>query len=152
MTRVNPRAARRLRESGIREDVFPAIVVIAPESAPTASSLTSRAPGDDGTHVLDRVRVVVTLDRVIVFRDSASGPEAAFSERLADYVPAEPVAGLRNRNNVPQESLLTTDSGKTLAFRRGSGCGCGSKLKTFSPTSAIAAYSSNADVYTNAHT
>lgn len=77
--------------------------------------------------------MVVTLEQVLVFADSSSGPQLIFSDNIVDYTPPNPrAAKLRNLYN-PREALITTESGKTLAFHRASGCGCGSRLKSFRP-------------------
>lgn len=114
----------------LRADVYPANLAVAPPGAPRATSL--RVPtSTSSTKYLQNVRVLVTQDSVIVLKDSHKGPEVIFYERLQDYTPPPPrPSRLRDAMRV-REAQLTTDSGKTLAFHRGGGCGCGSQLKTF---------------------
>jgi len=118
----------------VRADVFPAALVVAPADSPEGPASLARRTPDDHRY-LDRARVVVTTDAILVFQDSSSGPELIFSERLASYTPPPPNSTLtiRSRQGAAREGLATTDSGKTIAFGRGPGCGCGSRLKSFDP-------------------
>jgi hypothetical protein len=149
-------ARSRAANSRVRADVFPALVAVAP-AAPAAPA--SHAPIDPATtattygrvnsaagHVqVDKCRVVVTLDRVLVFQDAPGGPSLIFSERIASYTPPPSQRTLTIRTQAtPREATITTDSGKTLAFRRATGCGCGSRLRSFDPLAAYEAASASA--------
>lgn len=101
----------------VRVDVFPAHVAL--------------STGE----VFDRVRIIVTLDTVFVFKDSSAGPVVAFSERLASYDPGNP-PHRRTRSNPVRPALVTTDSDTVITFNRTGGCGCGSRLKSFNPFAA----------------
>lgn len=121
----------------VRADVFPAIVVVAPPGAPRASSLRPPRvhhtdPRSDGSELLQSVRVIVTDDTAYIYQDSADGPVLVFRERLAEYTPP-PHPRTQRLSSPPREASLTTDSGKTMSFRKSGGCGCGSRLKTFNP-------------------
>lgn len=137
MTTTQPAQAVR-----VRADVYPASLVVAPASSPEPASAL-RLPGPDDPHGrrrLDKVRVLVTDTHVYVFEDSSNGPQVIFSETFTDYTPPIPQHRRRVRDAMnPSEATLTTQSGKTLAFSRQSGCGCGSRLKTFDPFKIIVA-------------
>lgn len=139
--RTDPWHAPRSPRPRIRADVFPATVTVAPPDpdSPSASTLTHPLPP---THRrLEKVRVVVTLDQVLIFEDSSQGPQLIFSERLQDYTPPPKRGQTIRTMHAPREATLLTDSGKTLAFSRSAGCGCGSQLKSFNPFSTTTSYS-----------
>jgi len=132
----------------VRADVFPATLVVAPAASPHPATITSYPPPDDphGRVFKDKVRILVADDSVYVFQDSSQGPSLIFSEPLADYTPPIPLHRRRVREaSQPAEALLTTVSGKTLAWARMGGCGCGSRLKSFDPFKVIAAASSKSE-------
>lgn len=126
----------------VRADVFPATLVVAPASSPEpATVLRYPQPDDpDGHRLLQSVRVLVTDTHVYVFQDSAQGPRVVFAEPAASYTPSTPLHQRRTRDaSKPAEATVTTRTGKTLAFSRAGGCGCGSRLKTFDPFAVIVA-------------
>lgn len=126
----------------VRSDIFPAVLVVAPASSPIPATILSYPPADDphGRKLLDKVRVLVTDTHVYVFQDSSQGPALIFSESYSSHTPATPLHRRRVREaSAPAEATLTTSSGKSLAFARQGGCGCGSRLKTFDPFKVILA-------------
>lgn len=126
----------------VRADVFPAILVVAPADSPHPATILSYPQPDDphGRRLLDKVRVLVAEDTVYVFADSSAGPQLIFSESLQDYTAPVPLHRRRTRDaSKPSEALAVTGSGKSLAWARQGGCGCGSRLKTFDPFKVILA-------------
>lgn len=123
----------------LRADVFPAVVVVAPADSDSPATSLSKLPEDH--RLVEKCRIVVTLEEVLIFTDSASGPQLVFAEPLVDYTP--PPKGRATIRNMytPREATLTTESGKTIAFHRSSSCGCGSRLKSFNPFGATTTYS-----------
>lgn len=137
-----PTAPRTEVPVRVRADVFPASLVVAPASSPEPATTTRYPLPDDehGRRLVDKVRVLVTDTHVYVFQDSPQGPALIFSEEVTDYTPPIPLHTRRVRDaHKPTEATLTTSSGKTLAFSRSSGCGCGSRLKTFNPFKVVLA-------------
>lgn len=130
--------------SSIRADVFPAMLAIAPPESETRATTLGTLP--DTIRVVEKVRVIVTLDRIVVFADSAKGPHVIFSERMDDYVAPMKATRQTIRTMGPTEAQVTTSSGKTLAFRKAGGCGCGSKLKSFDPFPTLSSFRSKVDV------
>lgn len=107
--------------SGVRKDMFPAELIIDPDTP-------------DRQHVYP-VRVVVTLDEVLVFKDSSKVPVLVFRDELTSYSPPTPVQKATRQERKSQSYLwavATTESGHALTWKRSSGCGCGSKLKALS--------------------
>lgn len=103
----------------LRADVFPA-------------SLTLTSP--DGTEVIhNKVRIILTLDHVYVFRDASPNFETVFEDRLTTYTPPTPATRVRKAAELLDRSAkFTTEDGYSASFLRAGGCGCGSRLKTAS--------------------
>lgn len=119
--------------------MFPAVVVVAPADSPARATSLSQLPDDH--RKVEKCRIVVTLEEVLIFQDSAQGPELIFSEPLLDYTPPPKRPSTIRTMYTAREASLTTESGKTLAFHRSTGCGCGSRLKSFNPFGSTTTYS-----------
>lgn len=87
----------------IRADVFPASVSFSFAHNP-----------------YNRARAIVTADRVVVLVDGQRTPRVLYDGRL------ESVSGDRNL-------LVATTSEGDVTITRASGCGCGSRLRSFRP-------------------
>ena len=89
----------------VRNDVYPADVTFS-----------------FGANPYNRSRAIVTADRVIVLVESGNGAGAAvlYDERLED------VTGDR------KQIVATTADGE-VTISRASGCGCGSRLRSYRP-------------------
>jgi hypothetical protein len=124
----------------MRADVFPASVRIKETAKP-----------DEDAKVIDKARVIITLDHVYVFLDGVPEFETAFEDRLTSYTP--PVKATRVKNAAQllnRYATLETEDGYTVTFQRMSSCGCGSRLKnarleTLLPTTAIGQAASSND-------
>lgn len=110
----------------IVQDTFPALVSIAPA---TFSGPFQAAPPTPGTRQLNTVRVILTESTVLIAQDSVSGPQILFQE------PYDPLTHVRNPKR-SEDSTVTTLSGRRLAFRKDNNCGCGSRLRSWSPLRA----------------
>lgn len=107
-----------------RVDVFPAVILVAdPDSLPDFTDLIFFQDKPESTRRVDRCRVTIFNKKIYVVVDTPEGFKVIFREELLDY------KKLENQHNA-----LTT-SGKILAFRKDDNCGCGSKLRSWSPFS-----------------
>jgi hypothetical protein len=107
-------------------DVFPAIVVVAPSGAVSkleALAVEGKLP--DGAKKLDRTRVVIINNVIMIAVDSPFGPKLMFREELAKSI-------LDGSTYKAQ-----TSSGKTVAFKKDNNCGCGSRLRSWMPHKGI---------------
>lgn len=114
--------------TAVRADVFPAELVGNPD-APDPADRTRVYP----------VRVVVTMDEVLVWEDGRV-PRLVFRDRLASYSPPTPAHRAtreQRKTGAHRWAVLTTDSGHAVSFARSSGCGCGSRLKVMSLASLL---------------
>jgi hypothetical protein len=103
----------------IREDTVPAtFVIVAPDFDIRVEDLSSRPP-TPGAAYLATTRVIVTGERVTVFKDDTAG-EAI-----------DPTTHFKG--SIHQDSYVQTVSGKKLSWRKDQACGCGSRLKSFRP-------------------
>ncbi len=116
----------------VLHDLFPATLVVAPASF-TGELTAAGTPAGVGR--VDSCRVIVTDELVVAVVDSPEGPRLVFQERYADFTRSRRAA---------EDSLVTTASGKRLAFRKDASCGCGSRLRSWSPTGALAALTAGA--------
>lgn len=107
------------------QDVFPAIIAISPPNGLQAADINPTGAQPD-TYQVHSARIIITDDRVIVASDSASGPTTVFSEKIA------PATHYKNPDK-RGTSYVTTVSGKGVAFQKDSSCGCGSRLRSWSP-------------------
>jgi hypothetical protein len=109
----------------IREDTFPAtLVVTAADFETPAEGLTSRPP-TPGAAYLAITRVIVTHDVVMVLVDDVAGPKVVFQEKID--------TSTHYKGSIHTDSYVTTVSGKKLAWRKDASCGCGSRLRSFRP-------------------
>lgn len=110
----------------IAADIYPAIISIAPPHAvkdPETFRATYRNSHPEGTRVIDRARLVVVSDRVLIVVDSPTGPTLVFRETVESLV----------KNRDLREHYITTSTGKAIAVAKDHNCGCGSRLRSWSP-------------------
>lgn len=109
----------------VKQDTFPAIAAISPPNGLPSTEINPTG-GQPNTYQVHSARVIVTHDRVIIATDSASGPQTVFSEQI------DPTSHYKNPDK-RGTSYVTTLSGKGVAFQKDSSCGCGSRLRSWSP-------------------
>lgn len=108
-------------------DVFPAVIKIAPEnSVEDFATLLPIGPSPTGTRRLDRCRVVILADTLMIVVDSPVGPRLVFQEKTKQFFTESGVTHALTENN------------KTIAFQKDTNCGCGSRLRSWNPYKAIA--------------
>jgi hypothetical protein len=73
---------------------------------------------------VEPVRIVLTEDMIMVAADGSNGPMLIFREK---YLPDTLLLDKKGTTR------LITVNGKALAFRKDSGCGCGSMLRAWNP-------------------
>lgn len=128
--------------TAVRHDLYPAELVADPD-----------APDPQDRRRVYPVRVIVTMDEILVFAEEGRRPNLVFRDRLASYSPALPAARVskaERRSGAHQWAVATTDSGHALTWKRSAGCGCGSRLKTMSLSLLLSAADSRADSQTGA--
>jgi hypothetical protein len=70
-----------------------------------------------GSTYLEITRVIVTDEHIIVFR-----------ETYEEFLPSK---------EVTKDSFVVTSSGKMVAFKKDTGCGCGSRLRGWNPYATL---------------
>lgn len=110
----------------IKYDLFPAHVAAAtPELLQDPLTLCSK-PTTEGAYYVQTARVIVTDTHVLIAQDSPEGANIIFNE---PYSPENFFKSV-----TPEEdSILITSSGKVLAFKKDTNCGCGSRLRSWNP-------------------
>ena len=112
----------------VHADVFPAAVAIAPkESVINFDSFGPRGGGPQGTRRLDRCRIVVVNDRIMIGVDSPEGPTLVFQEKYVSYEKKDKL------------HIVETADGKVMVFKKDDNCGCGSRLRSWQPYGNIVA-------------
>jgi hypothetical protein len=107
-------------------DVFPAVIKVAPEgSVEDFSTLQPVGAAPQGTRKLDRCRVVVLADTLMIVVDSPDGPELVFREKVEQLSTEDGV------------THVLTENKKAVAFQKDSNCGCGSRLRSWNPYKSI---------------
>ena len=107
-------------------DVYPAIIAIAPVNSVedlTSFRPTYRNTHPEGTRLLDRARIVLTDTKVLIAVDSPTGPTLVFRE---DYIE-------HTKDRTLKEHYVRTASGKVLSIGKDNNCGCGSRLRSWTP-------------------
>lgn len=106
----------------VKADVFPARIAIAPSnSLEDESTFTALSPAQNGVRKLDRCRVVVMNDKILIAVDSPEGPKLVFRESITSFVKEDRLFRVQ------------TETGKIVAFQKDKNCGCGSRLRSWSP-------------------
>lgn len=108
-------------------DVFPAVIAIAPpDSVESIETFTPRGSSPQGTRRVDRSRIVIIADLLIIAVDSEGGPKTVFKERCNYYIKGD-----------DKIHRAITETGKILSFRKEDNCGCGSRLGAWNPIKEI---------------
>lgn len=111
----------------ITQDVFPATVVVAGSDLDVTAEELRSYPPTPGAAAITIARVVVTADRIIIARDAGTGPQIVFSEGI------DPTLHYKSPSPRTSDSYVVTLTGKKVAYRKDSSCGCGSRLKSWRP-------------------
>tara|TARA_B110000503_G_scaffold116811_1_gene176252 strand:- start:33 stop:392 length:360 start_codon:yes stop_codon:yes gene_type:complete len=105
-------------------DRFPChLVAIGPNKIDDVTTMRSYEPTEGSTY-LEITRVIVTEEHIIVAKDGTEGPQIVFRETYEEFIPSEKAAN---------DSFVVTSSGKMIAFKKDTGCGCGSRLRGWNP-------------------
>lgn len=104
----------------IHMDVFPAHVAVAPAGTFDDVTMLKSSPPTEGSHYVGTTRVILADDVIVIAADSPAGPKIIFRERFVE---------LEKANQVTNDTRLVTVSGKMLAFKKDTNCGCGSRLR-----------------------
>lgn len=109
-----------------RVDVFPAIIRLAPpDSLSDITELLVTGPAPEGSRRVDRCRVVILNDLLMVAVDAPGGPSLVFREKVVE------------KTHQGQVHFARTESGKIVAFSKDHNCGCGSRLRAWNPFGGI---------------
>ncbi len=81
-----------------------------------------------GSTYLEITRVIVTDEHIIVAKDGPDGPQIVFRETYEEFLPSK---------EVTKDSFVVTSSGKMVAFKKDTGCGCGSRLRGWNPYATL---------------
>lgn len=87
-----------------------------------APAVVTFTPSDGESQVYEKLRVIVTADRIYIFRDDRPSPTLWYEGRIESF---------DGRNTTGYQ--VVTASGDVVHFRRGGGCLCGSQLRSFQP-------------------
>jgi hypothetical protein len=109
-------------------DVFPAFVSITPAGEGPALDKVSSSPPSAGSYQISIARAVVRNGWLYVAQDGPQGPVVVFSEEI------DTTTLYKAPDTRTQDSYVQTVSGKKVAFKKDSACGCGSRLRSWSPT------------------
>lgn len=77
-----------------------------------------------GSNYLEITRVIVTDTLILVAKDGNDGPQIVFRETYDQFIPSD---------ESTKDSFVVTTSGKMIAFKKDTGCGCGSRLRGWNP-------------------
>jgi hypothetical protein len=117
-----------------RVDLFPAIIFLAePGSFDSSAAFSFTGPKPQRTRKVDRARVAIFNEALYIVVDSPEGPKIIFRERITDYT-----TGTTGPASNPRTHHATTESGKLAVFGKDLNCGCGSRLRSWSPFGATA--------------
>ena len=107
-------------------DIFPALLKIAPpNSLEDFRTLTPVGAAPEGTRRLDRCRAVMVAGKLFIALDAPDGPELVFREKVVDH------------DKDGDVTTVLTETGKIVAIKKDSNCGCGSRLRSWDPFKSI---------------
>lgn len=105
-----------------RVDVFPAVVrLLPPNDDLLLQEIDPTGDYPKDTRKVDRTRVAVAGENVMIVRDSPTGPELIFREKVTEQF------------HSGKYSYIRTFSGKILVVTKDHNCGCGSRLRSWNP-------------------
>jgi hypothetical protein len=105
-------------------DLFPSHLVVAPANFTTDVHDLQSSPPTKDAYYLQTNRIIISGTHITVAADSPEGPSIIFNERYASF----------EKSSHPNfDSYVVTESGKMLAFKKDTNCGCGSRLRSWNP-------------------
>ena len=111
-------------------DVFPVNVTITPNgyaaSSPASSVAPVQAHSIPGAKYLPVARAVASRGIIYIAVDSSTGPVLFFREEFTEQTTDE-----------SKVTRFITVTNKVIAVKKDKGCGCGSRLKNWSPVGAM---------------
>ena len=110
-------------------DVFPAHVAAAAPDAISEPRTLSSKPTTEGAYYIQTARVLVTSTEIIIAQDTPNGATIIFREGYSD----SPTQSFFRSATPETDSILITLSGKVVAFKKDTNCGCGSRLRSWNP-------------------
>lgn len=114
----------------VRADIFPAHLAVVPAGFTDDVTAIKSAPATKGAYYLATTRVIVTDELIVVAQDSPDGAQIVFREAYDEFLPPADKKG---------DYRVVTKTGKMLAFRKDSNCGCGSRLRSWNAYKTIIA-------------
>jgi hypothetical protein len=114
----------------IQSDIFPCHVSVAPASFEDGNlELLQSHPQQDGAFYIQTARVIVITNdvdvpMVVIATDSPDGAQIVFQESIQEFI---------KNPKQDEDSKVKTSSGKMLAFKKDTNCGCGSRLRSWNP-------------------
>lgn len=112
----------------ILADIFPAHLAVVPAGFIEDITELKSAPATQGAHYLATTRVIITDTMIVVAQDSPDGAQIVFRETYSEF--------LDGRVTKTDLRVVTT-SGKMLAFKKDTNCGCGSRLRSWNAYKTI---------------
>jgi hypothetical protein len=125
----------------ILQDIFPAVISMTTTQPTENAPLTAKNPATAlAAHKVDRARVIVTDERIIVALDSPEGPTVIFNQAY------DPETALRSKNR-NTDSFVTTKNEQPIyvAYSRYDDCSCGSRLRGWNPFGSVTSSASIKD-------
>jgi hypothetical protein len=114
----------------IQSDIFPCHVSVAPATFEDGNlDLLQSHPQQDGAFYIQTARVIVITNdvdvpMVVIATDSPDGAQIVFQESIQEFI---------KNPKQEEDSKVKTSSGKMLAFKKDTNCGCGSRLRSWNP-------------------
>ena len=112
----------------IHADVFPCFVSVTPAGTDIAMEDLRSSPPSRDSYQIAITRVVISANVLYVAQDHHTGPVIVFQEEI------DPTTYYKSDDIRSKDSYIQTISGKKIAWKKDSACGCGSRLKSWSPT------------------
>jgi hypothetical protein len=117
----------------IVHDLFPCFVAAVGQGTLDSVHDLASMPATLGAHTMDKARVVVSDDRILIAIDGdTEGPRIVFNQPVIEFYKSE---------SRTKDSYVVTENGSMIAYRKNEACGCGSRLRSWNPYGHI--YSKN---------
>lgn len=108
----------------ILQDIFPANFTITPPNILTDVHDLSPISPPPGGALVQTTRVIITDTNITVAQDAPGGAQIIFNERYTFF---------EKSTKDTETSYIITETGKFIAFRKDTNCGCGSRLRSWNP-------------------